>query len=192
MLLLINSFWANCLANSSLGIILLSYWHYIWILHKLIEDLPDFTLSSLLWILCILLHSKSKFRYALLLKVSPLCLFSSFLSWQICEDWCCSSEDRLHWMLVACTSFCSYHTSPNWWDLLSLGLSFAMLALCQGACYCEKPEKEPFQSLCGCWGRCSYKWYYCISELESTAGIADDLFFVCFKICVITSLGSRL
>lgn len=94
MLLLTNSFLANCLANSSLDIISLSYWHCAWILHKLIEDLPYFGLISLLWLLCILLHSKSKSRYALPLKVSPLWFFPFSLSWQICGDWCCSSEKK--------------------------------------------------------------------------------------------------
>jgi len=29
------------------------------------------------------------------------------------------------------SSFCSYRTSTNWWDVLSLGLNFPMLGLCQ-------------------------------------------------------------
>lgn len=78
MLFPITCFWANCLANSSLDNIFLSYCHHTWILHKLIRDLTDFRLNALLWILCI--HSECKFRYALPLKVSPLYFFPPLFS----------------------------------------------------------------------------------------------------------------
>lgn len=140
-----------------------SHWRHTWILHELTGGLTDFRLNSLLWLLCIVLHSTWKSGCAPPLKASPL------LS-QLWED--CSSGRKiktLQWMLgtQSCKSgFCSYHTATNWWGVLSFRVSLLLLE--EGAVT---------------------TWCCCSSWQENTGGIAGDLHL---KLRVIARFGEGI